>query len=290
MSDRCTLIVNPVSGGYSETAVRTVMDGLRRSGLAPDLLLTGGPDDAAAFAARLCAQEEHPFVIAVGGDGTVNGVLNGLEPGRATLGYIPFGTANVLGLELGLRSVEDAVARAVRRQTRPLATGLLEGFGVRRRFFLMAGIGFDGQVVEGVRSDEKKRFGAGAYLLSAFRTFADWDRRTLDVETDGVAIPCHGAVICNAARYGGNFALAPGASLFQDGFRVVLIQGTSRCRYFSLALRVAAGRGAGGGGVSVVSARRVTVGGNKPVQVDGDFICHTPVTVTAEADFTRLVV
>lgn len=289
MSDRCTLIVNPVSGGYSETAIRAAVDALRRGGLAPHLLLTGGPDDAAVFAARLCAQEEHPFVIAAGGDGTVNGVLNGLEPGRATLGYIPFGTANVLGRELGLRSAGDAVARIVRRETRPLATGLLEGFGVRRRFFLMAGIGFDGQVVEGVRSDEKKRFGAGAYLLSALRTFAAWDRRPLEVEADGVAIPCHGAVICNAARYGGPFVLAPGASLFQDGFRVVLIRNPSRWRYLFLALRVVAGRGAGGG-VSVLSARRVTVGGNKPVQVDGDFICHSPVTVTAEADFARLVV
>lgn len=289
MSDRCTLIVNPVSGSYSEAAVSAAMNALRRGGLAPRLLLTGGPDDAAAFAARLCAQEEHPFVIAVGGDGTVNGVLNGLEPGRATLGYIPFGTANVLGRELGLRSAGDAVARLVRRETRPLATGLLEGFGVRRRFFLMAGIGFDGQVVEGVRSDEKKRFGAGAYLLSAIRTFAAWDRRPLDVEVDGVAIACHGAVICNAARYGGPFTLAPGANLFHDGFRVVLIRDPSRWRYLSLALRVAAGRGAGGG-AEVVSARRVTVGGNKPVQVDGDFICHSPVTVTAEADFARLVV
>ncbi|HBB69815.1 MAG TPA: diacylglycerol kinase, partial [Geobacter sulfurreducens] len=43
-------------------------------------------------------------------------------------------------------------------------------------------------------------------------------------------------------------------------------------------------------GPEVVSARRVAVGGNKPVQVDGDFICHSPVTVTAEADFARLVV
>lgn len=289
MPVRCSLVVNPTSGSYSEAVIRRVMAALRDGGLAPELLPTGGPDDAARFAARICAEEEHPFIVACGGDGTVNGVINGLEPGRATLGFIPLGTSNVLARELGIGSVDEAVGRIVRGGSRPMTVGLVEGFGLRRYFFLMAGIGFDGCVVEGVREKEKRRFGEGAYLLAALRTFAAWDRRMMEVSAGGERRLCHGVVVCNASRYGGRYVLAPGASLFEPGFRVVCIGGATRMGYLRLALGVVAGRGARGGGVSVFKADEVEIGGNKPVQVDGDFICHSPVRISSVPGFVRLV-
>jgi len=286
----CTIIINPTSGSYSEALVNRVAAYLTSAGFAPTVLLTGGPDDAAAFAARACAVEEHPFIVTGGGDGTMNGVLNGLVPGRATLAFLPLGTANVCGRELGIGSVDEAVRRIVRRETRPLSVGVLEGFGVSRRFFLMAGIGFDGFVVEGVLGAEKKRFGKGAYLLSAVRTLSAWDTGTMAVEIGGERRLCHSVIVCNAARYGGSFVLAPGASLFNAGFRVVCVEGGRRRDYLRLALRVAAGRGAAGAGIAVLEGDEVAVGGNKAVQVDGDFICHGPVTVRTLPDLARLVV
>lgn len=290
MAVPCTLIINPTSGSYSEALVSQVTAHLASAGFAPAVLLTGGPDDAAAFAARACAGEEHPFIVAGGGDGTMNGVINGLAPGKATLAFLPLGTANVCARELGIGSVDEAVRRIVRRETRPLSVGVLEGFGVSRRFFLMAGIGFDGFVVEGVLGAEKKRFGKGAYLLSALRTLSAWGERRMEVEIGGERRLCHSVIVCNAARYGGNFALAPGASLFEPGFRVVCVEGARRRDYLRLALRVAAGRGAAGAGVTVLEGDQVVIGGNKAVQVDGDFICHGPVTVRTLPELARLVV
>lgn len=290
MSVSCTLIINPTSGSYSEALVRRVTAALTSAGFAPTVLLTGGPDDAAAFAASVCVSEEHPFIVAGGGDGTMNGVINGLVPGKATLAFLPLGTANVCARELGIGSVDEAVRRIIRRETRPLSVGVLEGFGVSRRFFLMAGIGFDGFVVEGVLGQEKKSFGKGAYLLSALRTLSTWDGRSMEVEVGEVRRSCHSVIVCNAARYGGSFVLAPGASLFGRGFRVVCVEGRRRRDYFRLALRVAAGRGAAGAGVSVLEGDQVTIGGNKAVQVDGDFICHGPVTISTVPDCARLVV
>lgn len=286
----CTLIINPTSGSYSEALVNRVTTLLASAGFAPTVLLTGGPDDAAAFAASICAAEEHPFIVAGGGDGTMNGVLNGLVPGKATLAFLPLGTANVCARELGIGSVDEAVRRIIRRETRPLSAGVLEGFGVCRRFFLMAGIGFDGFVVEGVLGTEKKRFGKGAYLLSALRTLAAWDGRPMELEAGGERRSCHSVIVCNAARYGGSFVLTPGASLFEPGFRVVCVEGARRRDYLRLALRVAAGRGAVGAGVTVFDADTLTIGGNKAVQVDGDFICHGPVTIRTITDCARLVV
>lgn len=290
MSRRCSVIINPVSGSYSEPLTARLVADLRRGGLEPEILLTGGPDDAAAFAAAACAREAHPLLVAGGGDGTVNGVLNGMAPGKGTLAVLPLGTANVLALELGVRSVDDAVARIVRGESRPLTVGLLEGFGLRRYFSLMVGSGFDALVVEGVRDGEKRRFGKGAYLLSAFRTLAAWDGRSLDVAAAGGLHRCHSVVICNAARYGGPSVLAPGASIFTDGLRVVCIAGHRRRDYLKLAWQVLRGNGPAGAAVTVFDATEVSVGGNKPVQVDGDFLCHGPVTVRSVPDFARIIV
>lgn len=286
----CTLIINPTSGSYSGALVQRITDLLAAGGFEPTVLLTGGPDDAAAFAARACAREDKPFIVAVGGDGTLNGVLNGLAPGKATLAFIPLGTANVCALELGIGSVDEAVRRIIRRETRPLSVGVLAGFGMERRFLLMAGIGFDGFVVEGVLGAEKKRFGKGAYVLSALRTLAAWDGRPMEVTAGGERRLCHSVIVCNAARYGGNFVLAPGADMFGPGFRVVCFEGTRRRDYLGIALKVLAGKGSGGAGVTILDADELTIGGNKAVQVDGDFICHGPVTISAVADFAQMVV
>ncbi|BDV42254.1 diacylglycerol kinase [Geotalea uraniireducens] len=289
MSRHCSLIINPVSGSYSARRAERIVAALRRGGLEPEILLTTGPDDAAAFAAAVCAREEEPLLVASGGDGTVNGVLNGMTPGKGTIAVLPLGTANVLALELGLRSVDDAVARIVRGESRPLTVGLLEGFGLRRYFSLMVGSGFDAQVVEGVRGEEKRRFGKGAYFLAAFRTLAAWDGQLLEVATAGASHQCHSVVICNAARYGGRPVLAPGASVFADGFQVVCIRGARRRNYLQLAWDVLRGNGPAGTNVSVFAADAVTIGGNKPVQADGDFICYGPVTVRSVPDFARII-
>jgi diacylglycerol kinase family enzyme len=66
------------------------------------------------------AAEAEPYIVVAGGDGTINAVLNGLLPGRATLAVIPVGTANVLTQELGIFFIDDALRRIVAGATRVL--------------------------------------------------------------------------------------------------------------------------------------------------------------------------
>src|SRR6185369_8848211 len=203
LARRSFLIVNPTSGSFSPDRLEQVRTALRRGGLEPELLQTRSAQDAALFAARICAEERAPLLLVAGGDGTVNGVLNGLAPGVATLGVIPLGTSNVLARELRIDSLEDALARVVRGASRPISVGELECAGEKRRFLLMAGVGVDGAVVQGVRLAEKRRFGKGAYLLSALRLLRAWDGSELQVAGAGGSRSCHSVIVCNAARYGG---------------------------------------------------------------------------------------
>lgn len=290
MADYCALIINPVSGHYSERKVREIMAMLQAHGHHPELLMTGGPDDAAHFARRICSEHGAPLVVAGGGDGTVNGVVNGLVPGKATIAVLPLGTSNVLARELGIRSVDDAAQRIVRGETRPLSVGLLQSGKEKRYFLLMAGIGFDGFVVEEVRPHEKKRLKEGAYILAALRRLYHWERGRLEVLADGRRMDCHSLIVCNGARYGGKFLLAPQADIFSPEFQVVCIKSDARSGVLKLVLDILRGKTGDSRDVRRFTTGELVVAGAKAVQVDGDFCCYSPAKIQAVADFARLIV
>ncbi|MBJ6799641.1 diacylglycerol/lipid kinase family protein [Geomonas propionica] len=289
MSRRCFLIVNPTSGTYSQQKVERIMTGLAERGLAPELLPTQSAADPARFAARICAEESDPLIVVAGGDGTINGVLNGLVPGAATLGVVPLGTSNVLARELEIASVDDALDRLARGEARPISVGEIECGAERRRFVLMAGAGLDGAVVRDVRLSEKRALGKGAYLLSALRTLWNWDSSQLTVTGGGRSVSCHGVIVCNASKYGGNFVLAPEADLFAPGFQVLCISG-GRLAYLGVALGLLNGTAVFSSHVTSFSAAALDITGEKAVQLDGDYVCPTPLAVRTVPDLVRLVV
>ena len=284
------IVVNPTAGGYSLKRLAAITAALKGCGFTPEVLPTTGPDDAGLFARRICAEEAEPFIIAGGGDGTVNGVVNGLAPGVATLAVIPLGTSNVLAREIGIVSVDDSLRRIARGAARSMAVGVLEKGEFSRRFLLMAGVGFDGAVVEQVRLGEKRVLKQGAYLLSALRCLRRWREAPFEVTVDGETIDCHSVIVCNAAKYGGKFLMAPGADVFTPGFEVVCITGGTRGTYVQVAARLLTGKGVAGKGTALLQGSEVAVGGERPVQLDGDYVCHAPVQLQGMADFVRLIV
>ncbi|HEX9024512.1 MAG TPA: diacylglycerol kinase family protein [Geobacteraceae bacterium] len=290
MARICSLIVNPTSGGYSPAKLHKVCAILESGGLVPEILLTKSPADVGEISRRLCLEREEPLIAACGGDGTVNEVINGLEPEKATLAVLPLGTANVLAKELGIASLEEAAKRIVRGKTRPLTVGILEAEEIRRRFLLMAGIGLDGAIVRGVRAAEKRIFGKGAYLLSAWRRLREWNGDRLEVTIGDRSVDCHSAVVCNATHYGGAFLLAPGAELFAPQFRVVCVLAGSRRAYLRLAFALVRGKVPENRDLAIFTATALSVSGSKAIQVDGDFCCHAPARIVARGSFARMIV
>lgn len=289
MSAAAFLIINPTSGSYSAARVERAVALLAERGIRVELRLTGTAGDAERFAREACTACREPLVIAGGGDGTVNEVLNGLLPGAATLAVLPLGTSNVLARELGIRSPEDAVARIARGTSRPLTVGLAKKGEVRRYFLLMAGAGVDGAVVEGMRGTEKRLFGKGAYILSVLRLLVAWKHERFEVNAAGQRLRCHSVIVCNAANYGGSFRLAPAADIFSPTLEVLCVESNRRRDYLRLLGGVIAGRGSGRS-ATVISAREVEIHGGMAMQLDGDYFCRAPVTISAQENFVRLIV
>lgn len=179
----------------------------------------------AAGVARQAAEMGYDKIVVAAGDGTLNEVINGIGDSDVALGLVPLGTGNVFASELGLDqgSLEHSLS--------VIQTGKIRRVDVGRagdtRFLLMAGFGFDAEVVHSVPSRAKGLFGKLAYAPmlvresvrcqpSAFRLVFD-GKTTLETEAYNV-------IVCNCASYAPNFQLAPDART-DDGLLDVLVFG-----------------------------------------------------------------
>src|SRR5438876_2530835 len=156
VSCSAVVIVNPASGSYFHYArqIEETLVHLRRSGWSVELRLTNEASETRQQAREAVARQVN-VVIAAGGDGTINEIIQELAGSETALGVIPGGTVNVWAREVGIPQ-EIAAARAilVNGQTRRIDLGRVDG----RYFLLMAGIGMDGEITYAVEKKPAKRF------------------------------------------------------------------------------------------------------------------------------------
>src|ERR671917_1416787 len=207
MSVEAVIIGNPNSGSArDEGYLARFAEILRVGGLKIEVLNTERPDHAT----ELAAIAGDRLVIAAGGDGTVNEVVNGLSKG-ATLGVLPLGTANVLARELGLPlRPEDACERILSGTGSQMDVGVAtDQEGTERRFACMAGIGFDANVVSEVTPRFKRYLKSLAFPLVALKVYFR-DRRgpTLHIVDGDTTYVTQFAVVANGHYYGGEFEMA----------------------------------------------------------------------------------
>jgi YegS/Rv2252/BmrU family lipid kinase len=213
------------------------------------------------------------LVLVLGGDGTINEVIQGLACSGIPLGVLPGGTANVLANELGLGSRPEVAAEKLITWTpRPIALGRITGKSIGSRFFLMmCGAGLDADIVYDVHAPLKVAAGKLAYYVAGFGRFGK-KLTQLDVRVDGQIHRCGFALVSRVRNYGGDLEIASGASLTSDHFEVVLFEGTNTMRYAWYMLGVAARRVQKMKGVRVLRANHVEILTEAPVQIDGEFI------------------
>lgn len=216
------IIGNPNSGSAGDEGyLERFADTLRAGGLEVEVLNTERPDHAT----ELAALASDKLVIAAGGDGTVNEVVNGLSKG-ATLGILPLGTANVLARELGLPlTPEDACERILTGTTSRMDVGVAtDEEGTERRFTCMAGIGFDANVVREVTPRFKRYLRSLAFPLAALKVYFQDDQPDLHIKDGNTTYVTQFAVVANGQYYGGDFEMAEEVSLGSGELEVVLIE------------------------------------------------------------------
>lgn len=288
---RLVIIFNPTAGRRGRRRFEATLAALRNFGCDVELRETDGPGHAEKLA-RTATPEAGDVLVAAGGDGTINEVVNGLvgrdgPAGALPLGIIPLGTANVLAAEIGLGGEPGRVARTLAEGSiRPVSVGRAGD----RVFTMMAGAGFDAHVVAGVSAALKRRIGKGAYVWESARQLWRFGFPDYRVTLDGVERHAASVIVAKGRYYGGRFVCAPEARLQDPGFQVCLFEGRGAWNAVRYALALGFGRLAKLPDVAVVPAREVRIDGPRgdPVQGDGDVLGHLPITIRVLPDVLRL--
>jgi diacylglycerol kinase (ATP) len=284
------IIGNPNSGsageeGYLERFAET----LRAGGLEEiEVLNTERPDHAT----ELAAMAGDRLVIAAGGDGTVNEVVNGLSKG-ATLGILPLGTANVLARELGLPlKAEDACERILTGTPSRMDIGVAtDEEGTERRFACMAGIGFDANVIREVTPRFKRYLRSLAFPLVALKVyFRDRSGPTLHIVDGDTTYVTQFAVVANGHYYGGEFEMAEDASLGSGKLEVVLIEKVSLLLRPDILAKSPLDRAMKSFPSQMILAESPgTPGTHVPVQLDGEVWGRLPMSFCSEPGALRVI-
>ena len=284
---RYRVIVNPTAGrGAGLAAVPQVEDRLHTYGLDADLVHTERPWHAAELAHE-AVREGYDVLVAMGGDGTANEVLNGLVSakqeglGSAALGVLPVGRGNDFSFGAGgPKGLVDGCRALALDQRRAIDVGRVAGglYPQGRYFGNGVGIGFD--AVVGFEALKMKRLhGFVSYIVAALKTVFLYYRAPLvEIEYNAEVItqPSLMISIMNGRRMGGGFVMAPHAIIDDGLFDLCIARQVSRARILALIPRFMRGTQASQPSISTGRTDRMrvrAVEGVLPAHADGETLC-----------------
>jgi YegS/Rv2252/BmrU family lipid kinase len=174
----------------------------------------------AEFLARHAVSEGFGKIVAAGGDGTINEIVNGIAGSTATLGLLPVGTMNVFATELGLPANDLLRCWQIIQENRARPIDLPSANG--KHFVQLAGVGLDAQVVKETSRAFKQNFGPLSYMISAAQIASRQPPR-LRIESEN-AVTDEGSFVLvgNGRLYGGRFPFFKQA-VIDDGLLDVIV-------------------------------------------------------------------
>jgi YegS/Rv2252/BmrU family lipid kinase len=293
MKSLIILIANPVALKASDKKVAMASYYLQSKGHEVEVLFSDKRGDAEELA-RKSLYRRPSLIIAAGGDGTFNEVVNGIAGAEIPVAILPLGTTNVLARELGIpENVQGAMEKALRKNPHSVALGkitLTESIPPLSRFFiLMAGIGYDGMAVQGTSSMLKKLSGQGAYIFSGMKTLLHFHPSLLSFAVDGKHYEGYSGIIGNAAKYGGTFSVTPDARLSEPVLYVCIFKGRKRVDIVRYVFGILTGTHLKYRDVEYLRAEQVSITGSAHIQIDGDYFGMTPAKVEIVPNALNLI-
>ncbi len=296
MTKRYRLIVNPTAGGgMASRVVPTIERLLHEHGVTFDLVFTERPWHAAELA-RKAAQDGVDVVVAVGGDGTSNEVLNGLMrakeagAGTAALGILCVGRGNDFAFGASIpHALDEGCAALAADHRRTIDVGRVDGDSLPEDRFFGNGIGIGFDAVVGFEAAKLKRLrGFLGYFVAALKTIFLYYRAPLTrIEYEGQTIEQKSLMvsIMNGRRLGGGFMMAPDARIDDGRFDLCIASQVSRLGILALIPRFMKGTQASRPSIKTGHTARITVtalDGVLPAHADGETLCIEGKRLTME--------
>ena len=267
------VILNPAARSERGRRKRAQVESLARGSI---VCSTSRAGEAEALARR-ATQEGFEKIVAAGGDGTVNEVVNGLVGSNATLGLLPIGTMNVFAMELGLPSRDLDLCWSIIQSRNTRLVDLPSAN--QKHFVQLAGVGLDAQVVKETSSKLRRNFGPLSYLISAAQIAARQPPRLL-IESENASINEGSFVLVGNGRfYGGPFPFFKHAVIDDGLIDVVVFKRLGYLEIIKYLQNVVFSSEIHTPEVECFQTRRLLVHSNEtvPVELDGELVGNCPV-------------
>jgi diacylglycerol kinase (ATP) len=281
-------LVNPASDNgrtgrrWAELAHRAA-----HAGLDGETLFSERPGHLIELA-RSAVDRGARLVVAAGGDGTLNEVINGVAERDVDLATIPLGTGMDFGRAYGIPTrFDDAVRVARDGAPRTIDAGRVRyrtwgGDDAVRWFGNVGTVGMSGAVAQRANGMSKALGGRLTFFYALTRVFLSWENTEVNVSLDGAERSgrMHDVIVANGPWHGGGMMLAPEAKPDDGLFDVVLFGDVSKLDFLTTAPKIYKGRHIGHPKVEVLRSAQVTVDAPErlPIEVEGEQIGTTPAT------------
>ena len=283
------VIVNPVAGANStHRKWPRISKLLKYVGLSFDYEYTEGVGHAIELA-RVAASDGYRYIVAVGGDGTVNEVANGIlhsaRPTETSLGVVSTGTGSDFARSAGIpRDYTSACSFLISSRRRLIDVGVVEfkrgGQALQRFFVNVAGVGFDAAVVEATEKLPKYFGGTIPYLAGLFRSLFSYRNKAvvLSVGNKVEAKRILNVVVANGSYVGGGMHIAPKAKLNDNLLDVLIIGDMGKFELLKALPTVYKGTHINHPKVRMEQAAHITIESAERVQVyaDGELLGECP--------------
>jgi diacylglycerol kinase (ATP) len=288
LTDRTVFLVNPASDNgatgkrWPELAHRAA-----RLGLTGETLFSERPGHLTELA-RSAVGGGAALVVAVGGDGTMNEVVNGIVGLDVDFATIPLGTGMDFGRTYGIPTkFEEAVRIALNGAPRTIDAGRVSyrawgGEDAERWYANVGSVGMSGAVAQRANGMSKALGGKATFFYALTRVFFEWENTEVTVRFDGEERQgrMHDVIVANGVWHGGGMKLAPDARSDDGAFDVVLIGDVGKLDFLTTAPKLYKGKHVDHPKVEVVRTARVEVDAAEhlPIELDGEQVGTTPAT------------
>lgn len=292
---RYLFVVNPTAGRG---------DGLKRGeqiqkfatlwGMDYQIVYTNHPGQGYDLAKKGVV-EGAEVLIAVGGDGTVNEVMQGVIDAdgvqKIYMGIIPAGTGNDLARTLEIPfDVEEALRVVEQGKIKMLDLGKVQG----EHFINVAGIGFDAAVGEEINLNVKKLKGTAAYIYGVFKMLLQYKSPQITIRIDETVLKGRYflVAIANAKYYGGGMMIAPDAEVADGYYDVVVVKDVKQLEVIKVLPSIFRGKHISHPAVQVYRGKKIQLESNERVlvQTDGEIRGTLPMTFELESKVFPVIV
>lgn len=290
------VVLNPLAGTCTADEVREALERhFTPVGKAYEVYeTTGEKDEDIAAIVRAALERDFKMVVAVGGDGTVSEVAEGLIHTETPFGIIPAGTANVLARELGIPVVLDNACALIAGEHQMTS---LDAMQVGEKYYILQiGIGLDSIMIRDTERTAKRRFGRAAYLWTAFTRLMGYQPRRFTIVADGQRTRPRAAqvLIANGGVLGTPpFSWGPHISPSDGRIDVCILSARVITDYLGVVWHSLIGQQRRDRRLRYLSATRsimLTTDRPIPVQADGEIIGETPLQVHVVPSAVRVII